>query len=188
MIKIIYAMNLLFLIGINSNEMNNQEIDINKKITNTQLSDFDFIIGRWKCDVKIRNEKNEYDENIATWTGKYILNGRAIEDEYYETDKEGTLIRHGTTIRLYNTEYGWSMKWIDALNSTWLDLGPPELGGVSISNTDISFKHYALDNQIVRITFFNITDNNFSWKADLSMDNGITWNENVMMIETTRIE
>jgi len=101
-----------------------------------------------------------------------IAERNAIEDGYRETNKEEKLIRLRTNIRSYNAEYGWTMKWFDALNSTWLDLGPKEFGGVHIDVSTITFKHFAANNIIVRITFFDITKTYFSWKADVANDNG----------------
>ena len=72
------------------------------------------------------------------------------------------MIRLGTNIRSYNAENGWTMKWLDVLNSTWLDLGLKELGEVHIDDSTITFKHFAAKNIIVRTTFFDITKTYFS--------------------------
>ncbi|XWN37916.1 MAG: hypothetical protein ROO71_03090 [Balneola sp.] len=152
-----------------------------------KLADFSFLIGNFECEVRIEVEENDYIINIAYWKGKYILDGSAIEDEYKELDKNGDTVRHGINIRSYNDEHGWIMKWFDTINSTWLDLGPKELGGVSITDSAITFKHYAENNVIIRITFYEITEDGFSWKADLSNDNGNTWDVNKMTIKATRI-
>jgi len=178
---------ILFLISINIYAQNEKVMKSNTKAYNEQLSDFAFIIGRWECDVNIKKGDDEFEQNEALWTGRYILDGNAIEDEYRETNEDGELIRLGINIRSYNNENGWTMKWFDALNSSWLDLGPKELGGVHVNSSSISFKHFALNDMLVRITFFDIKDDSFSWKADVSNDNGKTWDEKVFTIIANRI-
>lgn len=183
----INILTILFLISINICAQNEQVMKTNTQAYNKQLTDFAFIIGQWECVVNIKKEDGEIEQNIAIWTGRYILDGNAIEDEYRETNKNGELIRLGINIRSYDNENGWTMKWLDGLNSTWLDLGPKELGGVNISDSMITFKHYAVINMIVKISFYDIKDNSFSWKADVSNDNEKTWDEQVFTIIANRI-
>ncbi len=78
------------------------------------------------------------------------------------------------------------MKWHDALNSTWLDLGTEELGGVRVTDHSIRFKHHLPPDGQVRITFSNISKNRFTWTADFSNDEGETWVESVMAMEALR--
>ncbi len=167
-----------YAIGQNSKAMKPHE----------KLDAFAFIIGQWDCDINFTDEENKSIRNKAIWTGRYILNGNAIEDEYRETNKKGELIRLGLNIRSYHPKKGWTMKWFDVLNSTWLDLGPKELGGVIVDDSKIIFKHYADQRIIVRITFYDITQNSFSWKADVSNDDEKTWQEKVFTIEAKRIQ
>jgi len=178
---------LLCLISLTASSQNLQVMKSNTQLVNEQLSSFAFIIGQWECEVNFKTDDNETIKHKATWTGRYILNGHAIEDEYRETDMEGNLIRLGINIRSYNAKGGWIMKWFDALNSSWLDLGPQELGGVDVKGSTISFKHFAENNTIVKITFYDITRNFFWWKADISNDLGETWEEKVYTINAKRI-
>ena len=62
------------------------------------------------------------------------------------------------------------MTWLDAMNSTWLDLGPEDLGGVQLTEKSITFKHHQPPNIIVRISFSNISENHITWQADSSTD------------------
>ena len=93
----------------------------------------------------------------------------------------------GSNYRSYNVKTNtWVMKWHDALASTWLELGPEDLGGVQITDTAITFKARFEFDVIHRITFSNITEEHFTWQADSSSDAGQTWNESIMVIEAYR--
>ncbi len=78
------------------------------------------------------------------------------------------------------------MKWHDALASTWIDLGPAELGGVQADGTSITFKHKVPPDDLLRCTFSDISENHFTWLGEFSSDGGGTW-EDVMVIQAYRI-
>lgn len=154
-----------------------------------ELSQFAFLIGSWRGDVKVRGEDGAYEAHEARWVARYILDGYAIADEYREMRSTGELVRFGATYRSYNSDKNtWIMKWHDALASTWLDLGPEDLGGVRVDDTSITFKHRHPPNILVRITFSDISEDRFSWRADSSTDGGETWDESVMAIDAYRVK
>lgn len=153
-----------------------------------ELSQFAFLIGTWRCDVKEKGQDGAWATLQATWVCRYILDGYVIADEYRQTTPAGELIRYGATYRSYNTDKNtWILKWHDALASTWLDLGPEELGGVRINDTSITFKHHAGPDSLVRCTFLDISNNHFIWRGELLADRGEARDE-VMVIEAYRIE
>lgn len=164
---------------------------------NAPLSAFDFLIGEWKCESRVKGADGEYRTYPATWVGRYILDGHVIADEFRQFDANGNVTQLGTTYRSYNTERGvWVMKWLDTLNSTWLDLGPQELGGVDVTDTSVVFKHHLPEGPvrdvfpeqtIFRITFHDISRDSFSWKAEVSTDEGVSWRQ-VQVIEARRVE
>jgi hypothetical protein len=41
--------------------------------------------------------------------------------------------------------------------------------------------------RMLRITYYDITPNHFSWKADVSTDGGQTWRKEQIRIEATRV-
>ncbi len=153
-----------------------------------ELAQFDFLVGRWRCEITIRNPDGVEEQHRATLVARYILDGYVIADEYRQSGPGGTLVRFGATYRSFDPAAGgWVMKWHDALNSTWLDLGPADLGGVEVSDGTITFKHRDPPGNLVRITFANISDERFTWRADNSTDHGKTWDEGVMVMEAFRI-
>jgi hypothetical protein len=45
------------------------------------LSQFAFLIGRWRCKATITLANGESQEYEAAWIGRYILDGYVIADE-----------------------------------------------------------------------------------------------------------
>ncbi len=154
-----------------------------------ELSQFAFLIGNWRCDVKVKGQDGVYEEFRATWTGRYILDGYVITDEFRRMGPDGEVVQLGANYRSYSSEKSaWIMKWHDALASTWLDLGPDDLGGVQVDGTSITYQHHVPPNGLVRMFIFDISPERFSWRADFSTDGGESWDENVYLIEAYRIK
>lgn len=152
-----------------------------------EISQFAFLIGKWRCDAKIKGENGTWQLFQATWIGRYILDGYVIADEFRMTDSSGKLVMLGQNYRSYSSDRrSWIMKWHEALTSTWLDLGPAELGGVRVSDTSITFKGHFPPNEIHRMTYSNISEDHFTWKGERSLDGGNTWAD-MMVIEAHRI-
>ncbi|UCG52917.1 MAG: hypothetical protein JSW58_04995 [Candidatus Latescibacterota bacterium] len=173
--------------------------DCGKPNTNApeELSQFGFLVGRWRCESKVKGPNGVFATHAATWVGRYILDGYVIADEFRQTTENGELVQLGQNYRSYNSNKGvWVMKWHDALASTWLDLGPEELGGVQVSDTSITFRHHVPPDlvgklfppqSLFRVTFSNISENHFTWQAEVSTDGEKTWEE-VQVIEAYRVE
>jgi hypothetical protein len=99
----------------------------------SQLSTFAFLIGKWNCEVTLKQEDGNSSQLQATWEGRYILDGYVIADEYRMVDASGNLLMLGMNYRAYDSETNsWNIKWLEALSGTWLELGPQKLGGVNI--------------------------------------------------------
>ena len=124
----------------------------------------------------------------ATWTAKYILAGRAIFEEYRAVDEEGTVVVFGANLRAYDAENAqWVMYWYDALSATLSRLGPPELGGVTVTEESISFK-FRIGDALTRARFEDITHDHFVWHGDVSPDDGETWREDTIIVEASRVQ
>ena len=151
-----------------------------------ELSQFAFLIGKWRCEAKIKGENGSWQLFKATWVARYILDGYVIADEYRMMDSTGKLVMLGQNYRSYNTDKkAWVMKWQEALTSTWLDLGPDELGGVRVNDTSITYKAQFRPNEIHRMNYLNISADHFTWRGEASRDGGETW-AGIMVIEAYR--
>jgi hypothetical protein len=151
------------------------------------LSRFAFLIGRWRCEARVRSANGEWQTLQATWLGRFILDGYAIADEYRMTGSSGELIVLGMNLRTYDaSKLIWNIKWLNALAGTWVDLGPEELGGVRFDGQSIiyAFKEPVAGHAYTRATYTNISKTHFTWRGEKS-DDGKAWSD-FMVVEAYR--
>lgn len=152
-----------------------------------ELSRFAFLIGKWRCEVNLKQDDGTWQKLKATWEGRYILDGYAIADEYRMTTLAGELLVLGVNLRTYDSKKkAWNMKWLHALGGTWVDLGPEELGGVTADEKSISYsmKEPLAQHAFTRATYTNISANRFTWRGERSNDRK-AWEE-FLVIEAYR--
>ncbi len=153
------------------------------------LSHFAFLIGRWTCEARLKTTDRSWQVFRATWLGRFILDGYAIEDEYRMTDATGELIVLGMNVRTYDpTKRAWNIRWLNALAGSWTDLASEELGGVSIDDHSIrySFREPVAAQAYTRATYLDISAGHFTWLGE-SSDDGQTWTD-FMVVECYRSE
>ena len=151
------------------------------------LSRFAFLIGRWRCDAKLKSTHGEWQNFEATWFGRFILDGHAIADEYRMTGPSGDLIVLGMNFRSYdNAKRTWNVKWLDALAGTWTDLVTEELGGVMLDDQSViyAFREPMDIHPYTRATYTNISQAHFTWRGEKS-DDRKAWSE-FMVVEAYR--
>lgn len=151
------------------------------------LSRFAFLIGRWRCEAKVRLANGEWQTFQARWVGRFILDGYAIADEYRMTGPSGKLIVFGLNLRTYDAaRQQWNIKWLDALSGGWMDLVSEEMGGISFNGPSIvyAFKEPMAGHVFTRATYTSISNTRFTWRGEQS-DDGKTWSE-FMVIEACR--
>ena len=152
-----------------------------------ELSRFAFLIGRWRGEAKLKREDGSTESFEATWEGRYILDGYVIADEYRMMTRAGDLLVLGLNLRAYDAENRvWRMKWLNALGGTWVDLGPEELGGVTIAGQTISYQlqEPVAQHAFTRATYTSVSDHHFTWRGERSSD-GKSWEE-FLVVELER--
>ena len=152
-----------------------------------ELSQFAFLIGRWRCEARLRLGDEKWQTFQATWLGRYILDGHAIADEYRMTGSSGELMVLGMNFRAYDAmKRTWNIKWLNALAGTWVDLGSEEFGGVRSDGQSIVyvFKESVAGHAYTRATYTNISEKHFTWRGEKS-DDEKTWTD-FMVIECYR--
>ncbi len=152
-----------------------------------ELARFAFLIGRWRCTAKVRLESGAWQTFAGVWLGRYILDGYAIADEYRMTGPAGELLVLGLNLRTYEAaRQKWHIKWINALNGTWTDLGLDELGGVKFERQSVvyAFKEPMAAHRLTRATYANIAAAHFTWRGESSED-GKDW-QPFMVVECDR--
>ena len=153
------------------------------------LARFAFLIGRWRCEAKVRAANGEWQRFKAAWLGRFILDGHAIADEYRMTGPSGELIVLGMNFRTYDAaRQAWNIKWLNALAGTWTDLVSEELGGVRFDGQSImyAFREPMAGHAYTRATYTNDSRTHFTWRGEKS-DDCKTWSE-FMIVESYRSE
>lgn len=153
------------------------------------LSRFAFLIGAWKFEAKLKSSDGSWQVFHGMWSGRFILDGFAIADEYAMSDPDGKLLVLGMNFRTYdNSKRIWNIRWLDALSGAWTDLASEEFGGVQITERSISysFKEPIAAQAYTRATYTNISSERFTWRGDKS-DDGRSWTD-FMVVECQRAE
>jgi hypothetical protein len=148
---------------------------------------FDFLVGNWSVDVtsKAPNAPPHYR---GEWSARKTLSGLGIVDEYVVRDDSGTVVYSGTTLRAFDARSGhWTMRYIDQAGGGML--GWAELTGTKVGDEmHVEQRRTSTNGQtaILKIRYYNIQPNHFSWAADGSTDGGATWTRDFIRIEATR--
>ena len=144
-------------------------------------SDFDYLLGEWQFTSKSR----EFGPGKGVWTA-VKLEGGSILDEYRVVGDSGETWYHSVTLRSFNAPLNrWDLVSVETgsglMNAGW---GQKVAGEMHIEQT--------LGTQterpgLLRIRYYDIRPDAFSWTADISHDGGKTWVEKSIEIEARRI-
>lgn len=152
-----------------------------------ELERFAFLVGRHRCEARLKMPMGEWQRFRAVWEGRWILDGRVIADEYRTFGAQGEVLVLGLNVRAYDaSKKSWNIRWVDGLSGRWTDLGSEELGGVQFEGTSASyrFKEPMMPHTFTRATYTNVSDRHFTWKGEGSED-GTQWTE-FMVVECER--
>lgn len=150
-----------------------------------ETAQFAFLVGEWECKTKfMKPDGSGYQQGRATWTGYFILDGWAIQDDWvgYGPDgKEG----HGTNLRSFNPRTGkWDNRWLPAGSLQWAYFEAEQRGDTLVmtggEGTDPRGEY------VDRNVFYDVSPHGFRWRKDRSYDGGETWIEGIGFIEATR--
>jgi hypothetical protein len=139
-----------------------------------ETKQFGQLVGRWDAEQNIRNKDGTWSEKAtkAEWRWYYILDGHAIQDDWFSSDSTNHLQWVGTNIRIYNPEEKqWHMAWIDKTNRRLaIFTAIYENGKIIMEGTN------AKGRQIKNI-FSDITERSFNWTQQWTFDEGKSWVE-----------
>jgi hypothetical protein len=148
-----------------------------------ELARWAFLVGDWHGEARLKRDGGKIERLQVSWNGRYILDGYAIQDDYRMTSATGELIVLGTNIRAYDAQKKiWSMKWLNALTGTWVDLGSEQLGGWRVDEKSFSYiiKESPTEPSLTRATYTNISPSHLTWSGERSND-GKAWEEFLMV-------
>lgn len=139
---------------------------------------FDFLIGDWDVVITWEPEGSPKDRYRAKWYNHWIIDGHAVMQEW-----RGPSLT-GTEIRFYDKA---TQSWVGQniyVNGAWRETKAKSDGDNMV--VTIFGKSEARGDFLNRETYFNIKENSFEMKSNLSLDNGVTWKSGDYHMVVTR--
>lgn len=139
---------------------------------------FDFLIGDWDAVITWEPDNGPKDTYRAQWHNHWIIDGYAVMQEWRGPSMTGAEIRFYDV----NTK-SWKGQNI-YVDGAWRKTKAKSDGDtlvVTIFSEDEKQGKF-----LNRETYFNITDNSFLMKSDLSFDDGETWKKGNYHMRVTR--
>ena len=151
-----------------------------------ETEQFAFLIGLWDCTRQsMQPDGQSYGKvNHATWAGRYILDGWAIQDDWVSKLPGGGTF-YGTNIRSFNPQTGkWDNRWLPAGSLQWKYYEAEKVGDtmVMIGGEGKDARGTFIDRNV----FHDIQPDSWKWRKDRSWDGGKTWIEDIARIVATR--
>ena len=143
--------------------------------------DFDYLLGDWEFTA----DSKEFGKHGGYWSAVKLAEGQIL-DEYRVTGEKGETYHVTTSLRNYNKFADrWELIGTDGA-SGMQDFGTGRRVG-SEMHIEQKFGVASGQSAIMRIRYYNIEKDRFSWTADRSTDGGKTWVKSHLQIEARRI-
>jgi hypothetical protein len=143
--------------------------------------DFDYLLGDWEFTAVSK----EYGTFGGRWSAVRLAQGQLL-DEYRVLDDKGQTVYVTTTLRAYNAVLDrWELVGMDSGNGL-RDVGTAHRVGGEIE-LEQTFGLMTDRPAMMRIRYYNIGPDGFSWTSDRSTDKGKTWVKDFQRIEARRI-
>ena len=147
----------------------------------THKGDFDYLLGDWEFTA----ESKEFGKFRGYWSAVRLNDGQIL-DEYRVVGDKGQTFYVTTSLRNYNGVLDrWELIGADA-GGGMQDFGTGRKVGDEM-HIEQRFGVARGDVSMLRIRYYNIRPDGFSWTADRSTDNGKTWVAKHQTIEARRI-
>jgi hypothetical protein len=152
-----------------------------KAASAARQSDFDYLLGDWE----FTSESKEYGKFQGRWSAVRLETGQIL-DEYRVLGGNGETYYATSTIRAYNaTADRWELIGMDGGG------GLQDFGTAHLVNGEMhieqKFGVAGGKPTMLRIRYYKIQSDRFSWSADRSTDGGVTWISAFQTIEAHRI-
>lgn len=136
---------------------------------------FDFLIGFWNVEVKRYNPDGTKSEYKAAWEAKYLNSKRMIFDDFKALSPDGKELSSFVTLRTFSPITNrWEIAGLGAhlpnTISEWYGQFMDER--MQLDATGLTPDGKKVNN---RVTFYDISRDQFSWESNLSFDDGVSW-------------
>ncbi len=143
--------------------------------------DFDYLLGEWEFTTVSK----EHGKGKGFWTAVRLATGQILDEFRIVGDNRETWYVT-STLRSYNAGLDrWDLVGMvqgDGLQ----DMGSGQRAGGEV-HIEQKFGVASGNTSILRIRYYNIQSDRFSWTADRSTDGGKTWSKDDQKIEARRI-
>jgi hypothetical protein len=144
-------------------------------------ADFDYLLGDWE----FTSEHHDYGKFGGRWSAVRLDTGQ-IFDEFRVVGDNGETFYVSSTVRAYNAAAGrWELVGMEG-GGGLQDFGTGNRVG-SEMHIEQRFGVAAGKPMTLRIRYYDIQADRFSWSADRSTDGGQTWVKDFQRIEARRI-
>ena len=144
-------------------------------------ADFDYLLGDWEFTA----ESKQYGKFNGQWSAVRLVTGQIL-DEYRVLGDNGETFYVTSTLRSYNSAADrWELIGMDR-GGGLLDFGTAQRVGDEM-RLEQKFNVAGGMPITMRIRYYNIQPDRFSWRADRSTDDGKTWTADFQRIEARRI-
>ena len=145
-------------------------------------ADFDYLLGDWEFTA----EGQEFGKAHGFWSAARLAEGAQILDEYRVVGDTGETWYVTQTLRVYNAGRDqWDLVSLEP-GAGLQNVGTGRKVGQEI-HIEQRFGVGTPSPRILRIRYYDIQPDRFSWVADRSQDDGRTWVANALRIEARRI-
>ena len=143
--------------------------------------EFDYLLGDWEFTAT----SQQFGKFKGLWSAVRLDKGQIL-DEYRVVGDEGETYYVTTTLRNWNAVLDrWELIGADG-GAGLQDFGTGHWDGKEM-RIEQRFGVAAGTPSTLRIRYYNIAPDTFSWTADRSTDGGKTWVKNFQQIEARRI-
>jgi hypothetical protein len=155
-----------------------------KALQDAHNGDFDYLIGDWEFTA-VRKMPDGPQKFRGYWSALRLDDGQVL-DEYRVVSDEGETWYVTATLRNYNAFMDrWEL--VGASGGTGLlDFGTARREGDEMK-IEQTFGVASGEPSVLRIRYYDIQKDRFSWTADRSTDGGKTWVKDFQQIEARRI-
>jgi len=144
-------------------------------------ADFDYLLGDWEFTTVSKT----YGKGRGYWSAMRLVTGQIL-DEFRIVGDNGETYYVTTTLRAYNAALDrWELVGMDGAGGLQ-DIGTGYRKGTEV-HIEQKFGVAAQNLSTLRIRYYNIQPDRFSWRADRSNDGGKTWISDDQQIEARRI-
>jgi hypothetical protein len=152
-----------------------------KALFETHKGDFDYLLGDWA----FTSVSKEYGQGKGFWSAVRLETGQILDEFRVVGDNRETWYVT-STLRAYNAAVDrWELVGVEG-GGGLQDVGTGQRVGGEV-HIEQKFGVASGHTSILRIRYYNIEPDRFSWTADRSMDGGKTWSKDDEKIEAHRL-